>query len=448
MVFRMARNCALFFRCREVVSFYIGPGAPLRSRLPVAEPDNVILLLCKQNSEYFVVDVRLKDNRQFANSADRLQHIQDSLKDGSLLDLLGNVECVDIVDFADLPQDMVFKADQLRSSFTALSSNTRPNSSKSSCSTNSFSSYLRPVRSFSRQSGNDTEEIPDDSMYEILCDAEWMQSREAQEMRATFENLVDSSRSGNPQSGRPATAISLMRLPSGNRPMLFIPKSRPATAEVAWLERGTPSDCFGIEPAFDKLETELASHQFFRCGSFGLNDEIEEVISRFDNSMAMYENPVRKATIPIKTERSKKINVIDSKKGATKTANQKPPALARKSPMDTRKIRLSSSHRIQKELNTNSENQLMEFITGRSDEAPKSRMQSRIAKKKPARSQCGKCQKRLGPAQIFTCKCNSIFCGQHRYSDKHACTFDYKADGKLRLEQENPRIQQDKVVRF
>lgn len=55
---------------------------------------------------------------------------------------------------------------------------------------------------------------------------------------------------------------------------------------------------------------------------------------------------------------------------------------------------------------------------------------------------CWECNRKVGLLG-FACKCKYIFCAEHRYSDKHTCTFDYKArnqedlsktleDGKLK----------------
>jgi len=55
------------------------------------------------------------------------------------------------------------------------------------------------------------------------------------------------------------------------------------------------------------------------------------------------------------------------------------------------------------------------------------------------RNRCFSCRKKVGLTGC-ECRCGEIFCGLHRYSDKHNCTFDYKTDGRKRLAQENPVI--------
>ncbi|KAI8909747.1 hypothetical protein EDD86DRAFT_179341, partial [Gorgonomyces haynaldii] len=62
--------------------------------------------------------------------------------------------------------------------------------------------------------------------------------------------------------------------------------------------------------------------------------------------------------------------------------------------------------------------------------------------------ECLQCQKKLGPAQVFNCKCTGVFCAQHRYSDRHQCSHDYKQDHKQVLERENPVVKRDKIIRL
>lgn len=63
------------------------------------------------------------------------------------------------------------------------------------------------------------------------------------------------------------------------------------------------------------------------------------------------------------------------------------------------------------------------------------------------RNRCFSCRKRVGLTGM-ECRCGEIFCGLHRYSDKHNCPFDYKADGRKRLAQENPMIIGEKIKKI
>jgi hypothetical protein len=41
-----------------------------------------------------------------------------------------------------------------------------------------------------------------------------------------------------------------------------------------------------------------------------------------------------------------------------------------------------------------------------------------------------------------------MFCGSHRYSDRHDCSFDYKATGKQILEKNNPLVKKEKCIQL
>ena len=48
----------------------------------------------------------------------------------------------------------------------------------------------------------------------------------------------------------------------------------------------------------------------------------------------------------------------------------------------------------------------------------------------------------------FECRCGNIYCGLHRYSDKHDCTFDYKAAGRAKISKDNPVIVGSKIQKI
>lgn len=48
----------------------------------------------------------------------------------------------------------------------------------------------------------------------------------------------------------------------------------------------------------------------------------------------------------------------------------------------------------------------------------------------------------------FQCRCGHLFCALHRYSDKHSCTYDYKAAGQEAIAKANPLVVAEKVVKF
>ncbi|KAF4074626.1 hypothetical protein AMELA_G00241410 [Ameiurus melas] len=66
---------------------------------------------------------------------------------------------------------------------------------------------------------------------------------------------------------------------------------------------------------------------------------------------------------------------------------------------------------------------------------------------KPKKNRCFTCRKRVGLTG-FDCRCGQLFCGIHRYSDKHNCTYDYKAEAAAKIRKENPVVVADKIQRI
>lgn len=52
-------------------------------------------------------------------------------------------------------------------------------------------------------------------------------------------------------------------------------------------------------------------------------------------------------------------------------------------------------------------------------------------------ARCYICKKKLG-LMPFKCKCEQEFCSLHRAPEDHACTYDFKKEGKMLLEKLNP----------
>jgi hypothetical protein len=57
---------------------------------------------------------------------------------------------------------------------------------------------------------------------------------------------------------------------------------------------------------------------------------------------------------------------------------------------------------------------------------------------------CIKCKAKLGLI-TYQCLCNHVFCKNCKHAEIHDCTYDYKEDGKRKLEQENPKIVSIKI---
>ncbi|XP_062199301.1 zinc finger A20 and AN1 domain-containing stress-associated protein 1-like [Phragmites australis] len=62
-------------------------------------------------------------------------------------------------------------------------------------------------------------------------------------------------------------------------------------------------------------------------------------------------------------------------------------------------------------------------------------------------NRCSSCRKRVGLTG-FRCRCGEMFCGEHRYSDQHGCSYDYKGAARDAIARENPVVRAAKIVRF
>ncbi|XP_022734737.1 zinc finger A20 and AN1 domain-containing stress-associated protein 5-like [Durio zibethinus] len=67
-------------------------------------------------------------------------------------------------------------------------------------------------------------------------------------------------------------------------------------------------------------------------------------------------------------------------------------------------------------------------------------------KKVVNRCSCSGCRKRVGLTG-FRCRCGELFCAEHRYSDRHDCSYDYKTVGREAIARENPVVKAAKIIR-
>jgi len=61
-------------------------------------------------------------------------------------------------------------------------------------------------------------------------------------------------------------------------------------------------------------------------------------------------------------------------------------------------------------------------------------------------NRCSGCRRKVGLTG-FRCRCGELFCSEHRYSDRHDCSYDYKAAGREAIARENPVVKAAKIVR-
>ncbi|KAI3822879.1 hypothetical protein L1987_10478 [Smallanthus sonchifolius] len=61
-------------------------------------------------------------------------------------------------------------------------------------------------------------------------------------------------------------------------------------------------------------------------------------------------------------------------------------------------------------------------------------------------NRCSGCRRKVG-LMGFRCRCGEMFCSDHRYSDRHDCSYDYKAAGREAIARENPVVRAAKILK-
>uniref|UniRef100_F7A9F3 AN1-type zinc finger protein 6 n=1 Tax=Ornithorhynchus anatinus TaxID=9258 RepID=F7A9F3_ORNAN len=70
-----------------------------------------------------------------------------------------------------------------------------------------------------------------------------------------------------------------------------------------------------------------------------------------------------------------------------------------------------------------------------------------LEKPKQKKNRCFMCRKKVGLTG-FECRCGNVFCGVHRYSDVHNCSYNYKADAAEKIRKENPVVVGEKIQKI
>ncbi|XP_078237271.1 AN1-type zinc finger protein 6 isoform X4 [Pogona vitticeps] len=70
-----------------------------------------------------------------------------------------------------------------------------------------------------------------------------------------------------------------------------------------------------------------------------------------------------------------------------------------------------------------------------------------LDKPKQKKTRCYMCRKKVGLTG-FECRCGNVYCGVHRYSDVHSCSYNYKADAAEKIRKENPVVVGEKIQKI
>ncbi|XP_052527654.1 AN1-type zinc finger protein 6 isoform X2 [Tympanuchus pallidicinctus] len=95
-----------------------------------------------------------------------------------------------------------------------------------------------------------------------------------------------------------------------------------------------------------------------------------------------------------------------------------------------------------KDLNLNSVASVSENAEPTPEEQDKS-----LDKPKQKKNRCFMCRKKVGLTG-FECRCGNVYCGMHRYSDVHSCSYNYKADAAEKIRKENPVVVGEKIQKI
>lgn len=71
----------------------------------------------------------------------------------------------------------------------------------------------------------------------------------------------------------------------------------------------------------------------------------------------------------------------------------------------------------------------------------------KIGKKKRKCCAAKGCKKKINLLS-FTCKCEKVFCTEHRMPEEHQCTFDWKKHGQCLIAQKNPQVINSKITQI
>lgn len=70
-----------------------------------------------------------------------------------------------------------------------------------------------------------------------------------------------------------------------------------------------------------------------------------------------------------------------------------------------------------------------------------------VEKVRPKRCELLGCKSKIMLSD-HACKCTGFYCSQHRHSEIHSCSFDYKGAGKNSLEKQLVKVESAKLERL
>ncbi|XP_010018692.1 PREDICTED: AN1-type zinc finger protein 6 isoform X3 [Nestor notabilis] len=89
---------------------------------------------------------------------------------------------------------------------------------------------------------------------------------------------------------------------------------------------------------------------------------------------------------------------------------------------------------------------LQASVSGNAEPTPEEQDKT-LDKPKQKKNRCFMCRKKVGLTG-FECRCGNVYCGMHRYSDVHSCSYNYKADAAEKIRKENPVVVGEKIQKI
>ncbi|XP_034639836.1 AN1-type zinc finger protein 6 isoform X1 [Trachemys scripta elegans] len=86
-------------------------------------------------------------------------------------------------------------------------------------------------------------------------------------------------------------------------------------------------------------------------------------------------------------------------------------------------------------------------LVSESAESTSEEQDKSLDKPKQKKNRCFMCRKKVGLTG-FECRCGNVYCGVHRYSDVHSCSYNYKADAAEKIRKENPVVVGEKIQKI
>ncbi|KAJ3129342.1 hypothetical protein HK098_001754 [Nowakowskiella sp. JEL0407] len=381
-----------------VIQMAGGPGPPLKLKKNIKDESSIVLVLCKQNDDIYMLELHMKDGQPIQTGNKPIRLITEDSEDDILIQPLN-----------------YFDGNPMNDTNSSRASSV-PSTTASEKEIKEEIMNMINSRPLSGQS-------QDESILDYYTNSEDWEDAE-NDMWNNFK--VEQSRKypTTPRSKiRPATAISIMR--TEKLPTVIHPKTRPVTASchiqsilgkrVSQSGKKTP----GVKEQKLKIVPQTDVDQ---------SNEIPKSASSRKGKVQI-KNHILPDSVETQHFKSQSQNIT---KIVADTITTPLPQISRRATPHKKSITPKKP-----EEKTNPASPLKKKLPRQTSTA-----------KKVAQKRCAQCKKKLGLVTAFKCRCNANFCNLHRLPEVHKCTFNYKDEGKIVLIRENPVVKKEKVLRI